>query len=751
MVLSSSERMIKDPGPDDQDTKESNLQQRLFSLAQNLLRKRDEAVVYRSGTGVERRWRADEEAFDSLTEEQKTEMIDYATGEAAPRGNTGPIRSRVVVNVLRSKCETAEGRFCDILLPVDDRNWGLKPTPVPELAKAVNDARPVINTETNQPLTNNDGSPVKASDIAKAKIDQAQEAMEAMENEIDDQLTECSFNGECRKVIRDAVRSGTGIIKGPNVVKQIRKAWIPAEGGQRKVFIMKAVEDPTPVSKRVDYWNVYPDPQCGDDVKRASYMWEYDEILPRELRAMIGLEGYFSHEIEKVLEEDPIRTTVAYNENRKRNEIKRLTLANGLAYEKWEYHGDVDRDDLVALGVDVAELKGKSLSACVVFVNEHPIKVQLNVLDTGDLPFDFFQWCQVKNTPWGIGVVRIGTWAQRVIQAAWRGTMDNARDSSGANVIVGPGVEPVDGRWEITGKKLWRMVSAELDDVRKAFLQFQLESRQVELAAIIEMAIKFLDMETALPMIFQGEGNEIPETLGATNIMVDSNNVAIRSRVKIWDDQITRPHITRYYHWNMQYAENPDIKGDYNVDPRGTSVLLARDQQARTLVNLMALRNDPRVDAEVDWGKAVRELFTSLRLNVLKSKEDKVRDEEARKNQPEQPQDPKIAASQIKSQAELQKADLVQKSDMAELQFKATEAERQRAFDREMRQMDLQIRMMEFAQEREMQLADVKKELSVEASKQGLMRELAEKKTAELTKPPIEPPQKAPAGESYQQ
>lgn len=750
----SSERMIAEPGPADQeqgqDERGDEVRRRLQALAENLMRKRDEAIAHRAASGVERRWRQDEEAFDSLTEQQKTEMIDYATGEAAPRGNSGPIRSRVVVNVIRAKCEIAEGRFCDILLPVDDRNWGLKPTPVPTLVKAMKDDRPVINTATGEPMSDPEGKPVRASDIARKKMDVAKEHMEGMETEIDDQLTECGFNGECRKVVRDAVRVGTGILKGPNVIKQIRRAWIPIEDGTGKVFRMKTVEDPTPVSKRVDYWNVYPDPQCGEDASRASYMWEYDEILPRELRAFEGVEGYFTDEIQQILQEDPIRTHVSYNLNHKRTEVSRKALARGMAYEKWEYHGDLDRDDLIAAGVELDEGNAKSYSACVVFVNDRPIKVMLNVLDTGDLPYDYFQWCQVKNSVWGIGVVRIGTWAQRVIQAAWRATMDNGRDSSGANVVIGPGVEPVDGRWELTGKKIWRMTSSEIDDVRKAFNQFQLESRQEDLQRIIEMAIRFLDMETSLPMLFQGEQQEMPETLGATNIVVDSNNVALRSRVKLWDDQITRPHVTRYYHWNMQYNEDPDIKGDWNVDPHGTSVLLARDQQARTLINLLQLRNDPKVDAEVDWGKAVRELFTALKLNVLKTEADKQRDEQAQKEQP-QPQDPKIQAAEIKGRAELEKAQLIQESDRAEIQMKGEIAEAEMQNRLELARMQYEMKLLEFADKRGLELDKIKADLSKEASKQNLMRELADKKTAELTKPPVEPPQKAAHGEAYQQ
>jgi len=721
----------------------------LQSLADTLLGKRDEAVRFRAGSGVERRWIEEERVIASLDDESKNAMTDYATGIASRSTGGGTARSRALVNILAAKCEIAEGRFADVLLPTDERNWGLFITPVPELVKGLTDDRPVTNTETNQPLVNDDGTPAKTSEVARAQMKAAEDKMLSMEDEMDDQLSECNYNGECRKVVKDAVPHGTGIIKGPNVIKRVRKAWMPQTDGERTVHVLEVVEQKEPESKRVDYWNVYPAPECGEDVSRSPYIWEVEDILPRELSALIGVDGYFEDEIEAVLKEDPRKTQVGLARRNKAYEIKKQSMSKGSAYEKWEYHGDVSREDLEALDIDCEDLNGQTLSAVVVFINDRPIKIQLNVLDTGDLGYDFFQWKQVSGSPWGTGIVHAGIWAQRAIIAAWRCMLDNGRDSSGANVVVGKGIEPGDGTWELTGKKIWRFTGTD-PDVRKAFAQFQLANNQKELQAIIELALKFMDMETNIPVLFQGEKGEMPETLGATNIMVDSNNVAFRDRVKLWDDNITKKHMTRYYHWNMQYNENADIKGDYNVIPKGTSVLLVRDQQAQSLIQLMALRGDPKVDAEVDWGKAVRELFRSLKLDVLKSDEDKKADEEAQRNQPP-PQDPRIEAVKIRAEGEMAKAQLVQESDQQELQMKAGMSEVDRDHEMQIKQLDMQIEMMRLSQSSGMALDKIKAELAKEASKQNLMRELADKKTAELTTPPVEPPGKAPEGKAYTQ
>jgi len=725
------------------------------ALAESLLSKRNEAIEAKAASGVTRRWQEDEKTFNGLDSSTRGKMIDYATGEATLKGSRGPKRSTIIVNVIRGKCETAEGRFSDIQLPVDDKNWGLRVTPNPTITKATKDDRPVAFK--GQPLANkSDGQPIKMSDVAKSDKVKAEKAMLLMEKEIDDQLNECSFNGECRKVIRDAVRLGTGVLKGPSVVKKIARSWNPKTEGDATVYVMETREDFKPASKRVDPWNVYPDPDCEENISRAAYIWERDEVLPRELRELIGIEGYLTDQIIKVLDEDPKRTTVDVGKSG-RQQIKQTTASKGSTYERWEYYGDLNKDDLISLGCDCSEAQTESLSACVVFINDRPIKVMLNTLDSGEIPYDFFQWSVVDGSPWGIGIPRIALWQQRALIAAWRAMMDNAGDSSGANIVLGPGVEPDDGKWEITGKKIWR-ATGETDDVRAAFAQFQIVNNQQELQNIIELALKFIDMETSLPMLFQGEKGELPETLGATNIMVDANNVALRSRVKLWDDQITRPHLTRYYHWNMQYNEKPEIKDDYNVDARGTSVLLEKDQQARSLMEVLAAKRDPDIALLVDWKKHARKMFAALHLDILKT------DDELKATKPPEPQpDPRIATTKIRAESDLKRAEmsanaaaeelkLKREATIAELQEKAKLAEADRQHEAAMKAIDYQIKQLEYASKSGISLEKIKSELAMGAAKLNLQEKLSSQKAGgdQVISPAAEPPARAKPGRAFE-
>ena len=112
-------------------------------LATSLLSRRQEAMEYRAATGVERRWREDEELFDFMDEPGGYSMVERAA-RINPVHAANSSRSTVKVNIIRAKTEAAVGRFADIAMPTDDRNWGLEPTPVPGLDKQLTDTRPAM-------------------------------------------------------------------------------------------------------------------------------------------------------------------------------------------------------------------------------------------------------------------------------------------------------------------------------------------------------------------------------------------------------------------------------------------------------------------------------------------------------------------------------------------------------------------------------------------------------------------------------
>jgi len=746
--------------PEDEDTSGMDAlayENVISSIAAQITKKRDAAVAFRAASGVERRWREDEAMFEGTLDSGfgHTDMLDYATGIAPAQMSNQPARSMIEINVVRSKCETAEGRFSDIMLPVDSKNWALKVTPVPEVTSALKDDRPAMEASSSQPMTDPEGKQLSMADVARKDFDRASDAMTLMEKEIDDQLTECNNNAELRKIIKASCRLGTGIIKGPNIVKKTRKSYQRKSDGTDSVHVLTTVEESRPASEDVSCWNLYPDPDTTEDVKKTmGYICESGNIRSKELFDLIGIPGYDEKQIKLVLAEPPVKTVVEPDKANKKFKAKQVSGNNNSLYEIWYYYGDLGREDLEALDIDVTVTpEALMLSVAVVLVNNRPIKVMLNPLDSGDLPYDFFQWTQVSGSPWGIGLTRMMFWIQRMINGAMRSMMDNAGDSSGVNVVMGGGLEPMDGKLELTGKKLWRYIGEDPQeiDVRKLFTQFQVANNQAELENIINLAFKFLDLETGVPMIFQGEQQRMPETLGATNIMVDASNVSLRSRVKIFDDQITDPHLTKYYHYNMQYSEKEEIKGDYAVDARGVSALYQREQYIQTLMQIMPFKNDPDFSLRIDWDKALKEMFSSLGLNILKSETD-YQEALQKAQQSPPPPDPKLQVEELRAKSDMEEIKAKDQNAAADRTAKAEQNQLDRDHEMQLALIQRDVKMMDFASKENMSLEKVKADLSktvMGLKTQTALSQTETKPAPQVITPPVEPPGRAADGQAY--
>jgi hypothetical protein len=724
---------------EDQEAEQDTRKRRaLMALADICIKTRDEAVSYRRSTGIERQWEEDEATLRDGTAvgHGGDKVTDYAQGIGNKQLAQRNTRSSVVVNIVRGRTEVAEARFADIQLPTDAKNWGIDITPNPELDDQRKDQRPAL--QNGQPITDDQGQQAPMSAVAMDKIERARKAMKLMETEIDDQLSECDYNAEQRKLIKQAARLGAGIIKGPNIVKSVQRKWVPEEQEDGSiVHVMQSVEKQTPSSRFVDIWKVYFSPGTTSNIQKScEYVWEQDTILPRDIINLIGVKGYFDDQLKSILLEKPKRTSWA---STGRDGEKTTELEMGNAYELWEGVLDIPIEYLEAIGCNCKD-DYRAISAAVVMINDRPVKVELNTLDTGGIPYDVFRWADIDiNSPYGIGIPRMLSWLHRILKAAWRAMMDNSGDSARTTIVASKSLQPAQGQ-------LWQLGSTfinkdDMEDARKAFAVFSVPNNQQHYQAIIELVLRFADLETALPTIFQGEAQKQPDTLGQTNIAVDSSNVGLRHRTKHYDDDITDKHITRYYNYNMQYSDKPEIKGDFKVISRGTSVLLERDQQGRAIMEVYALKQDPHFDRIIDWDKAAEMAVKSRRLDILKSEDALTQYDEQRKQQ-EQPEPPEMQLAKLKADGELKKEDMRQQADMAELKFKAEQAALDRAHDAEMKAIDFQMKSMEYAEKAGMSLDKLKVQLALSA--QG-------GKAPQVATPPTEPSGRAQTGRAYQE
>ena len=568
--------------------------QRLAMIGAALGSKRLEAIAARKNSGIEDEWTRVQdsyEAIDDANRNERQQSVKPVEGGSIQTPRKKANRSTVFLNITAPYVDGAAARMSDMLLPTDDRPWAIRPTPIPDMA----------------------GQQAPVAQAVEQAVAAAKEKAEHAQTRIDDWLNESQWHSEVRKAIEDAALLGTGVLKGPT--PKLKRRQRAANGDDGSVTL-EMYSETVPTSRRVNPWNLYPAGDCGDNIHNGSHFFERDYITAKQLRDLIGVEGYLEDQIKEAIQEGPGKREVELA-------VDGPTMSEGEKFEIWYFHGTLDKDELEITGLSDEELEGvpDQVPATITMVNDRVIKGARSHLDSGEFPYDVLPWRKREGMPWGTGVGKQIDVPQRMLNAAVRNLMDNAGLSSGPQTVMNKGaIVPADGRWELTARKLWFLKEgSDVEDVRKALMSFDIPSMQNELMGIINFALKMAEDVTGLPMLMQGQQGQAPDTVGGMQILNNNANTVLRRLAKNFDDYITEPHIRRYYEWLMIYGEDEE-KGDYLIDARGSSALVERDIQNQAVMQLGEAVMNPAFG--LDPKKWAAEMLKSQRLDPKRFQKD---------------------------------------------------------------------------------------------------------------------------------
>ena len=699
------EQLEDEMSEDERFEKEQEIEEKMQIFGSGLQTLFDKQVGLKEE--IEQRWLDDLRHYNGVYDAETAKKID-----------TGTKGSKIFVNLTRAKSNTAESKWADLVLPTDDRNWGIKTTPVPELAEALNDETPVTMGDGSTAVDPETNEPYQKKDVAEETIKQANKAAKLMELEIDDQLTEAKYNAACRDVIHNSVVLGTGIIKGPMVERRAKKAWIMDDAGN---WGLSTQEENKPTAANVDPWNFFPD-MSATRWEDSEFIFERHLLTKKQVRKLANQPGFMAEQVAKVLMSVPNASGahLSYlNELRAINGITQVQQDN--RYEVLEYHGPIEKSDLITCGCKGIDINDplEEYEGIVWLCMGIVIKVGLNHMDSDELPYNVLNWEKDSTCVFGFGVPYRMRGPQKVMNASWRMVLDNAGLSTGPQIIINRSlVEPADGKWELTPRKIWWMTTKDPKFRADYAMQtFNIDSRQSELTAIFEMAHRLADEETSVPQTQMGgqsgdtQQPAMLKTLGGTALWMSSNNIMMRKAVKNFDDDITVPVVTRFYDWNMQFSEKKDIKGDYSIDARGTSVLLVREMQARNIMEFIsAALSMPGGPEELKVRGVLKNMAKGMQVSIddvmITDDESETAIENAKKNPPPDPEVMKIEA-----QKELKQIEINAKKEAAQLltqeRMTILEAERQNKL------IERETRLTEIAANNELSLEKVRNDFGI--------------------------------------
>lgn len=743
---SEEELLIREMMREQEEAAAEDKRKRFEALSKFVSKKRDEAVKNRKTCGIEHMWQEDQDYYEGVDEHNRSRTT-YTKPSSADgvlqENNTKTNKSQCTsfFNITQQFVDAAAARMGDILLPAGDWNWGLKKSPVPDYLE-------------NQAGEGVDGLTQSQSTQSTDDDKQRQE-----EQRIKDQLTACRYHAECRKVIESAALLGTGVLKGPFPKK--RKIKVIVDGQ----IVIK--EDIVPASKEVDVWDCYPDLNCGEDIQEGEYFIERERFSYTQLQNLIGIPGYFEDSINKVLEEGPGKKYLEADTDRSESDL----------FEVWYYVGSIDVNDLDLIGesdesddqdetIDdegSGEAKKDKLfkSVVLILVNDTIIQGHLNPLADGEFPYDFMCWQRQRNSPFGIGVARQGREAQKMLLSAARALIDNMGISSVPMIAMRhKGIEPADGVWEITKGKVWWVTSETIKSIDEA-LQFKvMPSLQKELTEIMVLAGKMFEDATGVNFLLQGQQGSAPDTVGGMQLLHQNASALLRRVARIYDESVTEPHIYRYHDWHLMYGDD-DEKCDLEIEAIGSSALVEREIQAMQAQQILEMSINPAF--QLSPRKAITEVLKAWRFQPSRFEMDDEEKQALAQQQP--PPDPRIQVAEIKSQTDLQIADIRSQEAVQKMQldtdrdtvFQQGVADRtQIQYEMKMQELTLKrdLAMLEHANANQMSLDEIKAKLASDTMKINLQRELAMNQTKpaeQVLTPPSEPPGRAQEGKAFQE
>lgn len=750
----------QDTPADESGMSDEEMAARLDTLSITIAQKRAEAIEGKKQSGIQDEWQLDEESFHSIDEFNRgSEAVTYgqkpwgqmAIGDTEGADEYGAT-SKAFINITKPYCQAFSARCTDMLQPTDEAAWHLGPTPIPSLA-ALADGHltkqmaaeisrlhpdPAMQEQKRQELI---AFAAQENEEAKAKAELAQ-------TQIEDWLVECQYTSHIRRLMDDVSRIGTGIIKGP--FSQSIKAVALIDG---KMVIKEELK---PVSKRVDPWNCFPDPCCGEDIQHGSYHFERADMSKAEVLALLKQPddaGWLKDQIKEALKEGPHIATGHWKTDEGRPDFltsleksKRQNM-----FEFWTYYGILEPEDMVAAGMTFDEDEQfEFVHAEIIMLNNRVIKANLNEIDTGEFPYDYMR-CEIRRgMPWGKSIAADLREPQRILNQAVRTMMDNAGRACGPQIITSDKIFPRNGRREITPWKQWGVADdEELEHLKDGMFAIDFTMYQTECMNIIEFAFGMAEKVTGMPQIMQGQTDSTsPETYKGLALQNDNASTVLRRVARNFDDDVTERHIRRYYRYLLQYGDD-DKKGDFQVDARGSIYLVERELQSQALMQMGQLFQNPVYGK--DPKKYADQLLRSRRLKPADYDYDDEEWQQIVENMSQPPPDPRVEVATMTNEMRQAVAQMQEQTKVSIAQMKEQGASgrqmSQQEFDLAMNSLEQDV--IAFCEQKTdgRKLTDIKAMLAKTRMTLQAQYDLSGTKAAT---PAVEPAGKAPEGESFQ-
>ena len=545
-----------------------------------LERERALAVSERRASGVDDRLVRSYQLFEGSRDTQ-----GQATWSSeVPAATVG---SRAYTNIVRQITNDGAHQIGDLLFPNDDRNYGLKPIGIQAPPLAI-EGEPAVDSKGKQ-LVNAEGQPVTNAQAHTLRVKRAQKKTKRMFTQLDAALVAARYPSKARECIKHGAIYGAGVLKGPLPTKSRKGRWAKKGGGY-------ALNKDIPMYPNVTVVNpmdFYPD-STAIDIEDCLYTWERIPMQPQDLERAIDEVKFDEGAVRRVLVSPPIQT--AYDGSDAVDEAKAPVNSTGRQtgrYLCWERHGIMKREDLEALMVSVPKGKREYFNSIVTMCNGEILKAVIVEYESDDSLYSVYCWDEDPLSIFGYGIPWLMQDQQASYVASWRMALDNGGLSAAPQLLIDRSmITPVDGKWQMHGGKEWYIKenNYEVGSTNAPFQVVEIKQNLAEIFVMMDRSVADAYEVTGVTRVDnQGGLDNSPVTLGATQILQNNSTVSRRGQARRWDDRVTLGLVTRFYDYFMQFDLVEDNKANMEVEPRGATVLLAKELTATNTIQLFQM------------------------------------------------------------------------------------------------------------------------------------------------------------------
>ena len=553
---------------------------------------------------------------------------------------TSTEKSRVFVKVTKTKVLAAYGQIVDVLFGSNKFPISINPTVLPEgISESVNfETDPNIQSAVSKDSSYmSDNSKLQPGETIidlrerlgslKDKLSPVQDKVEEgpgetpskitfhpamvaakkMEKKIQDQLEESNAKKQLRIAAFETALFGTGIMKGPFALDKEYPSW--SEDGEYNPTI-KTV----PQTSSVSIWNFYPDPDANN-MDEAEYVIEKHKMSRSQIRALKRRPFFRSNAINTAIEIGESYSKEWWEQVMEdADQETRSERFNVL-----EFWGYVDTDILEGHDVEIPkELKDQDqVSVNIWICNGQVLRLVMNPFTPSILPYYAVPFEVNPYSFFGIGIAENMDDTQTLMNGFMRMSVDNAALSGNLLIEIDEtNLMPGQDLSIYPGKVFRRQGGAP----GQAIFGTKFPNVSNENMQMFDKARVLSDESTGFPSFAHGQTGVqgVGRTASGISMLMSAANGSIRTVVKNVDDYLLGPLGKAFFHFNMQFDYDSEIKGDLEVKAEGTESLMANEVRSQRLMQFLGVVQNPVLAPFAKMDYIIREIAKSMDLDPEK-------------------------------------------------------------------------------------------------------------------------------------